>query len=101
MKFKNNYPGKIWAKSDHWFQSYGQKCIKNRLLGTVLEPDQLPGSRLTGFYQLPGSENRNRPIPRWDPRNPSDIFLLFQVALKCGELLISLQWQKCPPFPPS
>ena len=63
MKFKNNYPGKIWAKSDHWFQSYGQKCIKNRLLGTVLEPDQLPGSRLTGFYQLPGSENRNRPIP--------------------------------------
>ena len=66
MKFKNNYPGKIWAKSDHWFQSYGQKCIKNRLLGTVLEPDQLPGSRLTGFYQLPGSENRNRPIPTWN-----------------------------------
>ena len=65
MKFKNNYPGKIWAKSDHWFQSYGQKCIKNRLLGTVLEPDQLPGSRLTGFYQLPGSENRNRPIPSY------------------------------------
>ena len=63
MKFKNNYPGKIWAKSDHWFQSYGQKCIKNRLLGTVLEPDQLPGSRLTGFHQLPGSENRNRPTP--------------------------------------
>ena len=28
-----------------------------------MEPDQLPGSRLTGFYQLPGSENRNRPIP--------------------------------------
>ena len=72
MKFKNNYPGKIWAQLDHWFQSYGQRCIKNRLLGTVLEPDQLPGSRLTGFYQLPGSENRNCPIPSLDPvkRNP-------------------------------
>ena len=74
MKFKNDYPGKIWAKSDHWFQIYGQKCIKNRLLGTVLEPDQLPGSRLTGFYQLPGSENRNRPIPTWYPSNPLSSF---------------------------
>ena len=30
---------------------------------TVQEPAQLPGSRLTGFPQLPGFENRNRPIP--------------------------------------
>ena len=27
MKLKNNDPGKISAKSDHWFKSYGQKMI--------------------------------------------------------------------------
>ena len=27
MKFKNNDPGKIWSKSDHWFKSYGQKIF--------------------------------------------------------------------------
>ena len=33
------------------------------------EPDQLPGSRLTGFCQLPGSGNWNRPIPRHHSNN--------------------------------
>ena len=26
MKLKNNDPGKIWAKSDHWLKSYGHFC---------------------------------------------------------------------------
>ena len=26
MKFKMIDPGKIWAKSDHWFKSYGHFC---------------------------------------------------------------------------
>ena len=64
MKLKNNDPGKISAKSDHWFKSYGQKIIFFAqtifCFGTVLEPDQLPGSRVPGFFQLPGS---GYPVP--------------------------------------
>ena len=29
MKLKNYDPGKIWAKSDNPFKSYGQKVVKN------------------------------------------------------------------------
>ena len=35
-------------------------CQNNFCFGTVLEPDQLPGSRVPGFLQLPGS---GYPVP--------------------------------------
>ena len=35
MKLKNNDPGKIWAKSDHWFKSYGHFCHPIPALGWV------------------------------------------------------------------
>ena len=75
MKLKNNDPGKISAKSDHGFKSYGQKnlifCQTNFCFGTVLEPDQLPGSRVHGLFQLPGS---GYPVP--DKPRQSPILLM-------------------------
>ena len=64
MKLKNNDPGKISAQSDHGFKSYGQKIgvflAETIFFGTVLELDQLPGSRVPGFFPLPGS---GYPVP--------------------------------------
>ena len=34
-------------------------------LGTVLEPDQIPGSRVPGITQLPGSGTGNRGKPKY------------------------------------
>ena len=45
MKRGKNDPGKISAKSDNWFKSYGQKVSYQRL-GTGIEyPDPEPGNR--------------------------------------------------------
>ena len=42
---EENDPGKISAKSDNWFKSYGQKVSYQRL-GTGIEyPDPEPGNR--------------------------------------------------------
>ena len=78
MKLKNNDPGKIWAKSDHRFKSYGQKVdfCQNIFFGTVLEPGQLPGSRVPGILQLPGSGYPVLDKPsleqfrQWDQKQP-------------------------------
>ena len=63
MKLKNNDPGKISAKSDNWFKSYGQKMtflMKQFLFWNRFGTGPItrfPGTRIfpiTRFW-LPGS----------------------------------------------
>ena len=59
MKWGENDPGKISAKSDNWFKSYGQKVEKRHFLGTGY-PGQItrfPGTRILPItrFLLPGS----------------------------------------------
>ena len=47
MKLKNNEPGKIWAKSDHWFQSYDHITVVKGpwVLGAITRnPTRYPGN---------------------------------------------------------
>ena len=59
MKWGKNDPGKISAKSDNWFKSYGQKFEKRHFLGTSYmgQITRFPGTRILPItrFLLPGS----------------------------------------------
>ena len=82
MKWGKNDPGKISAKSDNWFKSYGQKFEKKALFR-----NRVPG---TNYPVLGYPDFANYPVP---DKPTQDWFLTIIEIMKLLNEELNMTWR--------